>query len=263
MKKILLPGALIGLLLIPLLLIMLLSFFSYYKYPQVLPTIFSLDNWQQLLTQNRLFWVGLMNSLVIATANAIGATIVGLMTARALTRYRFRGQKLLLLLLSLPLFIPSIALFIGVHLMMIQLALINTYLGVIIAQMIISIPYATTISMAFYRGISRDMEDLARTLGCSNKKLFLKVTAPLMMPGILLSLAICFVLSFSEYFSVFLVGGGKIITLAMVMFPYISNSDYGNGAAISLVFLAVNLGVFIAADVIIRKKIKGRPYLYD
>lgn len=263
MKKFLLSGALIGLLLIPLLLITLLSFFSYYKYPQVLPTVFSLANWQQLLTQNRLFWVGLMNSLVIATANAIGATIVGLMTARALTRYRFRGRKLLVLLLSLPLFIPSIALFIGVHLMMIQLALINTYLGVILAQMVISIPYATTIGMAFYRGISRDMEDLARTLGCSNKNLFLKVMAPLMMPGILLSLSICFVLSFSEYFSVFLVGGGKIITLSMVMFPYLSNSDYGNGAAISLVFLAVNLAVFIGADVLIRKKIKGRPYLYD
>jgi putative spermidine/putrescine transport system permease protein len=98
---------------------------------------------------------------------------------------------------------PQYGFFIGVHLMMIQLALINTYLGVILAQMIISIPYATTISMAFYRGISRDMEDLARTLGCSNKKLFLKVMAPLMMPGILLSLSICFVLSFSEYFGIF------------------------------------------------------------
>ena len=262
-----LPGALIGLLiglvLIPLLLIMLLSFFSYYKYPQVVPTAFSLANWQQLLTQNRLFWTGLINSLVIATATAIGATIVGLMTGRALTRYRFRGQQLLLLLLSLPLFIPSIALFIGVHLMMIQLALINTYLGVILAQMIISIPYATTISMAFFAGIPRDIEDLARTLGCSKKKLFLKVMAPLLLPGILLSLSICFVLSFSEYFSVFLVGGGRIITLSMVMFPFLSNSDYGNGAAISLVFLGVNLAVFIGADVLIRKKVKGRPYLYE
>ncbi|MGV8905963.1 MAG: ABC transporter permease [Acetobacterium sp.] len=262
MKKIIVT-ALLMVLLIPVLLVMLLSFFSYYKYPQLLPTFFTINYWQHLLFANRLFWESLMNSMVIGALNAIAATIIGLMTGRALTRYAFRGKKILLLFFSLPLFIPSMALFIGIHMMMIRLSLINTYLGVVIAHMIISIPYATNISMSFFQGISRNMEDLARTLGCTNKNLFIKIMAPLMMPGILLSLSICFLLSFSEYFSVFLVGGGKIITLSMVMFPYISNSDYGNGAAISLVFMMVNLGVFFIADFVIRKKTKERHYLYD
>lgn len=174
-----------------------------------------------------------------------------------------RGKKILLLFFSLPLFIPSIALFIGIHKMMIRFSLVNTYLGIIIAHMIISIPYATNISISFFQGISRDMEDVARTLGCTNKNLFVKIMGPLMMPGILLSLSICFLLSFSEYFSVFLIGGGKIITLSMVMFPYISNSDYGNGAAMSLVFMVANLGVFFITDLMIRKKTKGRHYLYE
>jgi len=262
MKKIIV-AVFIMVLMIPICLMILLSFFSYYKYPQLLPTLFTPDYWYQLLLTNSLLWEGLINSIVIGAFTAIAATIVGLMTGRALTRYAFKGKKMLLLLFSLPLFVPSIALFIGIHMMMIRLSLMNTYLGIIIVHMIICIPYATIISMSFFQGIPQDMEDVARTLGCTNINLFLKIMGPLMMPGIALSLSICFLLSFSEYFSVFLFGGGKIITLSMVMFPYVSNSDYGNGAAISLVFMLVNLGVFFIADFVIRKKTKERHYLYE
>lgn len=247
----------------PILLVLLLSFYSYYRYPLLLPEKFVLVYWINTIINNPRFYSSLLNSIFVGSLNGVFATIIGIMTSRALVKYQFIGNKAIKIIFSIPLFIPAIALFMGIHLVMIKFQLINTYAGVILAHMLISIPYATSIFISFFQGINKDMENAAKTMGCRTNRLYLKILLPLLAPGIYLSFSISFLISFSEYFSTFLIGGGRVQTLSFMLYPYIVNGDMGNAAALSVVFIAVNISVFLLADFLSHKKIKIDNYLFE
>lgn len=262
MKKIVLM--LVGFVIVfPMLMVLLLSFFSYYRYPLLFPRNFTLAFWVNTVLKNKVFLESLLNSIFIGVLNGCLTTLIGMMTARAIVNHEFKGKRFMSLFYSVPLFIPAVALFIGVHLMMIKFSIVNSYGAVVLAHMIISIPYSTSIFISFFTGISRDMENAARTLGCNTVNLYKKILMPLLVPGIALSFSISFLLSISEYFSTFLIGGGRVITLSMVMYPYISNADFGNGSVLGVVFVVINLTVFMMADRFARKSLKIENYLFD
>lgn len=262
MKKLILLLTVI-IILFPMTLVLLLSIFSYYRYPLLFPDKFTLGLWKNIIMGNSQFYISVLNSIVIGTLNGILATLVGVMTARALVKYKFFGDRFIKIFFSLPLFIPSIALFMGVHLMMIKLHLINSITGVVLAHMLVSVPYATNIFISFFKGINPDMENVARTMGCSQIRIYLKILLPLLAPGIYLSFSIGFLISFSEYFSTFLIGGGKVRTLSSMLYPYISNGDTGNAAVLGVIFILVNISVFFIADFLSHKKNKIESYLFE
>lgn len=77
----------------------------------------------------------------------------------------------------------------------------------------------------------------------------------MILPGVGLSLTIAFLISNTEYFSTFLIGGGNTITLSMIMYPYIANSDYGLGSVTGIIFVLLHLLVFLLFDRFINKRI--------
>lgn len=262
MKKIM-TGLIVFLISLPMILTLLLTFFSYYRYPQLLPSQFTFNYWSNFFLKNPLMITSVMNSLLLGLMNGIASTIVGFMAGRALSKQKQNIHTRTMLFYSLPLFIPATALFIGVHLIMIRWSLTNTYLGVVLAHMIISVPYSTNIAISFFKGIPTEMEQIAQTMGCTDFKLFKKVILPLIMPGVLFSAAICFLLSFSDYFAAALIGGGKVITLSALLYPYINNADYGNSATLGIVFVSINIGIFFIAERITRKLTKVNTYLFE
>lgn len=260
-KVILLASSLV--ILVPIALSIMLSMYAYYRYPLLLPNKFTLEFWENTIRNNGLFYSSVGNSLLIGVFNGVLVSLIGLMTARALVKYEFIGRSFMKSLFSLPLFIPSMALFMGAHTMMIKLQLINSFAGVVLAHMLISIPYATSIFIALLQGIHPDIENAARTLGCKQTMIYTKVLLPLLAPGIVLSFAVGFLISFSEYFSTFLIGGGKVLTLATILYPYITNRDTGNAAVLGIIFISVNMLLLFIADYLYRKKRKISTYLYE
>ncbi len=260
-KLILILGALVFAL--PTVLVALLSVYAYYRFPLILPRGFTTSFWTRALLHNPLFVSSFCNSLIIATCNGFFSTSIGMMTARALTRYNFIGKGIINKLYTIPLFIPAIALFLGMHTVMISIGLMNSYAGVILAHMMISLPYAISVFISFFKGINPELEDVAKTLGCRPIDLYRKIIVPLTLPGILLSFSICFLISWTEYFSTFLMGGGRLMTLATLMYPYIHNFDIGHGAVLGVVFIVTNQLVFSIAAYISKKKLKIESYLFE
>jgi len=238
------------------------SVFSFYKYPRLFPTHFTMDYWYNAVFKNVLFWESMFNSIIIGLLNGTFSTLVGFLAARTFVKIKMSEDDRLVYLYSLPLFLPSTALFIGIHLVMINTGAVNSYAGVILAHMVVSIPYAVNIGISFFRGIPNELIEVAKTSGANAYQRFVKIQFPLLRPGILFSIAICFLLSMSEYFSTFLIGGGNIITLSTVYYPYITNGDYGNSAVFSIVFLLINGIVFFLAEHITRKYTKIQHYLF-
>ncbi|MDI6453059.1 ABC transporter permease [Peloplasma aerotolerans] len=256
-------GIVLVLLLIPIVIMVLLSLFSYYRYPILFPRSFNLIYWETLFLRNQLFIQAIKQTLIVSTLTAFFSTLVGFTSAKALVDQRLKANKILMVFISLPLFIPAIALFIGVHHILIRMNLANTYTGVILAHVLISLPYTTSIGITFFKGIDPNYTKIAQTLGAKQSRIITKIMVPLLLPGLILSFSIGFLLSTSEYFSTFIIGGGRVITLSTILYPYIENADDGNAAAVSVVFILFNILVFVFADRLSRRLTKGRKYLYE
>lgn len=237
--------------LLPLAYLLMLSLFSFYRYPKLLPCHFTLAYWQNVIFMNPLFYKGLISSLIIGTLTAILATVIGLMTGKAVKQY----NKTVAILVSLPLFIPGIVLFLSMHQVVLASPVKNSLLGIVLVHSVICLPYTTNIAIAYYHGIPKEYDAISKTLGGSSWYTFKKIYLPLLKPGIAMSLMMSFLISNTEYFSTFLIGGGKVVTLSMVMFPYISNSDYGHASVMGLIFIGIHAVLFIAIDYIVKDQV--------
>lgn len=254
---------LILIILLPMVYIILLSMFTFFKYPLLFPTNFTVDYWIGIFVKNTLFLKSLLVSILLGIVTGVFSTIIGFMTGRAIESYfDISDNKFVRIFISMPLFIPSLALFLGMHQVLLKTSLTNNIIGVFLCHTVVCIPYSTNIAISYYKGISKDMEDVSKTLGATSVDIFLKVILPILKPGILLSFSICFLISNTEYFSVFLIGGGNVISLSMLMYPFVLNNDYGFSSVTGIVFIILNLSVFITSDYFIKKS-KHKNTLYN
>ncbi|MPZ12745.1 MAG: ABC transporter permease subunit, partial [Kiloniellaceae bacterium] len=83
------------------------------------------------------------------------------------------------------------------------------------------------------------------SLGAGRVQVFLQVTLPAIAPGLLVASMFTFLVSWSQYVTTLLIGGGRVITLPLVLFPVITGGNSSNAAAISLVFVAPAIVVLI------------------
>lgn len=248
--------------LIPMLYMLLFSFFASIPYPHLLPQGFRLDFWAEALTRNPLLLGSLFTSLQLGVLTGAATTFLGFMTAKGLSCLPTHHAYYWFALLSLPLFIPAMVLVMGLHLLMLQLTMANTLPAILLAHVSISLPYATAIFLAYLRGIGTSMEEVARTLGCSSLYYYRKLLLPLLLPAFFFSFSIGFLLSFSDLFAVQLLGGGNIISFSMLMVPAISNSHWGSGAVMGSLFMAVHLVLFFLADRLLRRGLPLSDYFF-
>lgn len=242
---------------IPIVYLIMLSCFTFYKYPLLMPKNFSMVYWQNILFENPLFYKGILTSLLIGSLTAILTTIIGFMTGRAVVYHLGGFNKKIAILISIPLLIPGMILFLGMHQVLLLTPLRNSILGVVLVHTVICLPYSSNIAIAYFTGIPKEYEAISQTLGGSKRYTLKKVILPLLKPGLLMSMMISFLISNTEYFSTFLVGGGKAITLSMIMFPYIGGHDYGHGSVMGLIFIAIHVVLFMIVDRMNKNQVKA------
>ena len=207
-------------------------------FPDLLPSVWSLKAWQYILTPSSRVGEGLLNSLGIALVVSLLSILVSLPAARALALYQIRGKGLIEWLLMLPILVPGIVSVMGIHVMFIRYRLNDTLLGVVLVHLIPCVPYMVMVMASVFANYGTELEATARTLGASQLLVFWHVTLPAILPGLGVATMFTFLISWSQYVTTLLIGGGRIVTLPMVLFPFISGSNEANAAAISLIFVA-------------------------
>src|SRR5688572_2412177 len=214
------------------------SFAHRWLFPALLPTQWSLEPWQYVMSESSRVGEGFMNSLAIALVVCLLSILIGLPTSRAIALYSFRGKEVVEWLLMVPIIVPSIVATMGVHQVFIRLHLTDTFLGVCLVHLIPCIPYMVLVMSSVFANYGTDLEDTARTLGAAPVQVFWNVTLPGILPGLVVATMFTFLISWSQYVTTVLIGGGTIVTLPMVLFPFISGTNSAHAAAISLVFVA-------------------------
>jgi putative spermidine/putrescine transport system permease protein len=221
------------------------SFTHRWLFPALLPTQWSLEPWEYVFSSSSRVGEAFVNSLAIAVAVSLLSIVVALPAARAIALHHFRGKGAVEWLLMVPIIVPGIVATMGVHQVFIRLQLTDTFTGVCLVHLIPCIPYMVLVMSSVFANYGTELEDTARTLGANSLRVLWHVTLPGILPGLLVATMFTFLISWSQYITTVLIGGGNIITLPMVLVPFITGVNYANAAAISLVFVAPAILVLI------------------
>lgn len=250
MKKLILNILLI-IFISPLLILCIWSCATSWVYPDVFPRELSLRGFEYIFNNQNLKI--LIHSVVISAVVVLITIIISIPAAKAIALYEFKGKRFFELLILSPIIVPLISVAMGIHVMFIKLGLANTILGVVLINILPCVPYAVRIISDVYILIGDKFEVQGKMLGASKFNVFIYITFPLILPGVIGAASMCFIISFSQYFLTMLIGGGRIVTYPMVMFPYIQGGDRTIASIYSVVFLVVSVSVLILVEGRVKK----------
>jgi putative spermidine/putrescine transport system permease protein len=225
------------LLLLPFVPLVFWSVSHRWHFPTIVPDRLSDRAWSYILSERSQVLEGLLTSLTIALTVAVLAAVIGLAGGRALGLYRFRGKRLVELLLMAPVIVPAIAVAMGIQVVFIRYSLADTIPGVVLVHLVPTIPYVVLVMGSVFANYDTTFEEQARVLGANPLRVFLHVTLPAVLPGLVVAAFFAFLISWSEYIMTVLIGGGQVLTLPILLFAFVG-SDPSVAAALSLFFIA-------------------------
>ena len=151
--------------------------------------------------------------------------------------YEFRGKDLISVILTLPVIVPPLCVAMGLHLWFIKIGLASTFSGVVLVHLTFCLPYSVFVLWGVFSNYNPDYEEQARSLGASSWNVIFRVMLPLTFPGIMVAGLFSFLLSWSQYLSTLIIGGGRVTTLPILLFALMGSGDRSVAAAVSIVFV--------------------------
>ncbi|MCT4595885.1 MAG: ABC transporter permease subunit [Anaeromicrobium sp.] len=246
-------------LIIPIGTLVLWSFTERWPWPHMKPTSFNMRSIGYVFRSNDFFHV-LYNSLAISFIVTILTNLISIPAGKAIGVYDFKGKELIKALIMVPIIVPIVAVSMGIHITFIKVGLANNMVGVIIVQLVVTLPYSIKILTSAFENIKDKFEIQGQVLGANRFQQFRYITLPLIMPSLISSSSLVFVISFSQYFLTILIGGGRVITYSMVMFPFIQSGDRSLGSAYGIVFIIITLVVLFLLDIVTKTYYRMEKY---
>jgi putative spermidine/putrescine transport system permease protein len=175
----------------------------------------------------------------------IGGLVLGIPASLVIVRRRFVGREALNTLLLLPLVVPGIVAGTAIYVFQIEielatgLPLLGSRAGLVLAHIMITIPWTVRLLSASLVGVDRSIEEAAQNLGATPFKTFARVTLPAIKPGIVAAALFSFIISFGNLeMTLFLVAPGET-TLPIAILQYLQWRIDPTIAAVSLLQIAL------------------------
>jgi putative spermidine/putrescine transport system permease protein len=233
-------------LLAPIIIVFIISFDTrqYLAFP---PESYSFGSYVKVF-HNAKFISAFGRSLVIGLIVGVVAVAAGMLLSLAMLRHNFRGKALVNFLVLAPFLVPHIVLAVGLMLVIAPLGLLDSYPGIVLAHLGITIPYTVrTITMSLM-AVDRRVEEAALVHGASPAKVFWRITLPLVRPGLIAGAVIAFLISFDEAtISLFLVSV-KASTLPTEIYHYLEYSTDPQIAALSVILILISIVMVVAVE---------------
>ena len=165
-----------------------------------LPKIFTFDNYINAF-HNQNILGSYFNSFIISGSVTIAVMTLATMMAFALTRYEFKGKKIINSLIVGSLMFPAFSTIIPVFGMMVKLNFINKPIGVILPQIAGNLSFAVIVMMGFLRGLPIEMEEAAYMEGAGVASVFTRIIIPLSKASLSTVAIFCFLWSYNDLFT--------------------------------------------------------------
>ena len=166
--------------------------------PSFVPIGGSFDNFASVF-QGGSFLPALGMSVVIALLVVAVCLLFAFLAAVAISRFRFRGRTSFVLAILFVQMLPAEGLFIAQYKLMSSVNLLNTVVGISILYIASVVPFTIWMLRGFVAGIPADLEEAAMVDGLSRTQAFLRITFPLLAPGLVASGVYAFLQSWNEF----------------------------------------------------------------
>jgi putative spermidine/putrescine transport system permease protein len=210
------------------------AFAGVWKYPDIVPTEWTLKWWHTVFSDPSLL-SSMRLSVELALVVTFVSAIICLPAAYAFSRFKFPGRQVMLISLFAANAFPRIGLFVALAGLFYTLHLMETFVGLIIVQLLGTIIYMTWIPAAAFASVPRSLEEAARDAGARPLRVFFKVTVPLALPGILVAMILSFISAFDEAQGSYLVGAPTYLTMPTEMYTLVLNYPPPVAAVFSVV----------------------------
>jgi multiple sugar transport system permease protein len=183
------------------------------------PSRLTLEHYETLFARTS-FFGNLWNSFVIAA----GATLVGLAAAvpaaYAFSRFRFPGRRLLLVGFLTANMFPVVLLILPIFIVMRQIGLLDTFIGVIAGHATFAIPFSIWMLTSYFGAIPLELDEAATIDGATRLQAIWLVILPVAMPGIVTTAIYIFISSWNEYLFAMMLAGQDVrtVTVALQLF---------------------------------------------
>jgi spermidine/putrescine transport system permease protein len=205
-------------------------------------------DWFKVLWSTDALHSAVGNSALVAIVTALVSTFLGACAARASARYKFPAQKGITGFIMLPLVLPEIIVAVSLIVMLMQLGMSLSLWTVVAGHVLICTPFSIAILSSAFAGLDQSLEEASLDLGESRWGTFRRVTLPLVMPGVISSLLICFTISLDEFIIAFFLTGTDatlpVYIWSQLRFP----TKLPSVMALGTILLALSIGLLVLAE---------------
>jgi ABC-type glycerol-3-phosphate transport system permease component len=189
----------------------------------LVPTSLTLDHYARVLGPSSPFAGQFLNSAIVGIAVTAVAVAIGALAAYALSRLRFFGRGAFARVLVYAYLAPGTMLFIPLFVMMNNLGLRDSLVGLVLAHLTFSVPFAAWLLMGYFRSIPVELEEAAMVDGASRLSALLRIVLPLSGPALVVVAVFAFTLSWNEFLYAFvLIQSPARMTAPVGLFNYLN-----------------------------------------
>ncbi|MBR7836619.1 carbohydrate ABC transporter permease [Actinospica durhamensis] len=224
--------------------------------PGFLPIPISLGNFTDAIGKP-MFGDYLRNSLIVTGAAVVASSILALLAAVALTRFRFLGRRAFLVTILVVTMIPQPALVIPLFLSLKSANLLNTLLGLSLTYVAFVLPFTIWTLRGFLHGVPVELEEAAMVDGAGRLTVMRRIMLPLVAPGLIASSVFAFITAWNDYVYAYVEMKDQdhyTLPVWLVSFSTSTGTDYGGLIAASSLFA---LPVVVFFLVIQRRLVEG------
>ncbi len=242
-------------LILPLIPLGVWSFAHGWRFPALLPQGWTWAAWDYALSPT----AGVVDSIGltvwIAVCAAALSVLLGVPAGRALGLHQFRSKGLVQGLILAPLIVPGIAVGLGLQGLFIGLGLNQTVTGVVLVHLIPTLPYVVLVMAGIFANYDIRFEQQARSLGAGRWQVLWHVTLPAIRPGLIVAALFGFLVSWSQYVLTLLIGGGRVVTLPLLLFNFAASGRNDITGAMAMIYILPGVLVLIVTA----RALTGRP----
>ncbi len=179
-----------------------------------------------------------LNSVIISVGSTGLALLLAIFASYGFARYKFKGRPLFQAFVLIGQLLPTAAIIVPLFITLRVLGLVNTFWGMILVYMIITLPLSVWMLTSYFKAIPVELEEAAIIDGCSRLGVLFRITLPLSLPGIIAVLVYAFVTTWNEFiFALCFATDSSVKTLPIGIAEFSTefNTDWGAVMAASVV----------------------------
>ena len=218
------------------------------------PEGFSLRWYEDMIYGTKNPWgLAAKNSLIIAFFATIGSTILGTVAALGLSSRHMPYKAAFMALLISPMIVPLIISGTAIFFFMAKVGLAATHTGIVLSHIILGTPFVVITVTATLSGFDHSVTRAAASLGSNPVNTFMKITLPLIMPGVISGALFAFVTSFDEVVVVLFLAGLENTTIPIQMWVGLREQLSPTIMAVATCLIVMSTLILVTAELLRRR----------